>query len=389
MKHRILEFLSGSPGFGAFAMEANWPEAEHLDDFIRTGEGEPEALLRALHFWTWRTEEVRDLVLWMRQEHSSGRPLRFTGFDVQFPHAAISRVIAYLETRDADIAERSRAAYQRLTEHWPALDPHAPDRKAELARGVDSFRRYQALSTGRRNAGKQAAAEPHRLLASLNDQSREHAEALRAAWVVVRAERSQRFAAEWMGRDDRGLARLSSIARIVWMSRFGRRDVHGRDEAMAEMVDWLRGDSRMVLWAHNGHVMNRRPLMGWHLRKRYGRDYVAVGFATSGGSFRARKASHGGPLEAGDPVVHSLTAIAPGGLDDALARVSPDRFFVDIRTAPDGAVKRWLRGRRTMLNVGAVFGEQHATMATNFPTVPARDWDILFYLRETTASRPL
>jgi erythromycin esterase-like protein len=42
MKHRVLRFLVERMGFTAFAIEATWPEANRLDRYVRTGEGDPE-----------------------------------------------------------------------------------------------------------------------------------------------------------------------------------------------------------------------------------------------------------------------------------------------------------------------------------------------------------
>src|SRR5512147_1133880 len=58
MKHRILRFLVERMGFTAFAIEATWPEANRLDRYVRTGEGDPAVLLSGLYFWTWNTDEV-------------------------------------------------------------------------------------------------------------------------------------------------------------------------------------------------------------------------------------------------------------------------------------------------------------------------------------------
>jgi len=50
MKHRILRFLVERMGFTAFAIEATWPEANRLDRYVRTGDGDPAVLLSGLYF---------------------------------------------------------------------------------------------------------------------------------------------------------------------------------------------------------------------------------------------------------------------------------------------------------------------------------------------------
>jgi erythromycin esterase len=83
LKHRLLEFLATEMGFTIFSIEANMPEAYRLNDYVLTGTGDPKQLLRGMYFWTWDTEEVLDMILWMRRFNESGKGrVEFTGFDM-------------------------------------------------------------------------------------------------------------------------------------------------------------------------------------------------------------------------------------------------------------------------------------------------------------------
>ena len=86
LKHRMLEFLATQMGFTIFSIEANMPEAYKLNDFVLRGEGDPAKLIKGMYFWTWDTQEVLDMVLWMREFNKSGKGrVEFTGFDMQTP----------------------------------------------------------------------------------------------------------------------------------------------------------------------------------------------------------------------------------------------------------------------------------------------------------------
>lgn len=50
MKHRLVEFLASEMGFTIFTMEGNMPEAERIGEFVRTGQGDAEALVKGLTF---------------------------------------------------------------------------------------------------------------------------------------------------------------------------------------------------------------------------------------------------------------------------------------------------------------------------------------------------
>lgn len=102
LKHRVIEFLAARMGFAVFSIEANMPEAYQLNDYVLRGVGDPRTLIRGMYFWTWQTEEVLKLVLWMREFNSSGKGrIEFTGFDMQFPAVPMSIVRNYVAQHQA------------------------------------------------------------------------------------------------------------------------------------------------------------------------------------------------------------------------------------------------------------------------------------------------
>src|SRR5436190_10469926 len=66
IKYRIVRFLVEREGFTVFAIEANLPEAAKINRYVLNGDGDPRAALAGLHFWTWDTYEVLDLIEWIR-----------------------------------------------------------------------------------------------------------------------------------------------------------------------------------------------------------------------------------------------------------------------------------------------------------------------------------
>jgi erythromycin esterase-like protein len=112
MKHRLTEFLASEMGFTVLAMEANSPEAERVNDYVQGGEGDPRALLKGMYFWMWDTQEVLDLIAWMRDVNRA-RPgrLRFAGFDMQTPTVAIEQVSRFVERADPAYGAEVARAY--------------------------------------------------------------------------------------------------------------------------------------------------------------------------------------------------------------------------------------------------------------------------------------
>jgi erythromycin esterase-like protein len=105
LKHRMLEFLAMEMGFSLFSIEANMPEAYRLNDYVLNGTGDPAQLLRGMYFWTWDTEEVLDMIRWMREFNKSGKGrVEFTGFDMQTPAVAAEIVRSFAALYEPDYA---------------------------------------------------------------------------------------------------------------------------------------------------------------------------------------------------------------------------------------------------------------------------------------------
>jgi erythromycin esterase-like protein len=121
LKHRLLEFLATEMGFTIFSIEANMPEAYRLNEYVLHGTGDPAELLRGLYFWTWNTEEVLDMIRWMREFNASGKGrVQFTGFDMQTPAVALEVVRDFVSRHDPDYASAVREASARATTARPA-----------------------------------------------------------------------------------------------------------------------------------------------------------------------------------------------------------------------------------------------------------------------------
>src|SRR5829696_7836407 len=82
LTHRILRYLVEHHGIRALAIEDDWRIGRALDDHVRTGAGDPRAVLAGA--WPpWRTEEVVDVVHWTRTRNEAhpDDPVRIVGLD--------------------------------------------------------------------------------------------------------------------------------------------------------------------------------------------------------------------------------------------------------------------------------------------------------------------
>jgi erythromycin esterase-like protein len=115
MKHRIIDFLANQMGFTIFSIEANMPEAYRVNDYVLNGKGDPKELLKGMYFWTWNTQEVLDMILWMREFNSSGKGrIQFTGFDMQTPDVAAQIARDFITKADPDYVGELNGVYTQL-----------------------------------------------------------------------------------------------------------------------------------------------------------------------------------------------------------------------------------------------------------------------------------
>ena len=128
MKHRLLEFLATKMGFNVFAIEASMPESYRVDRYVSGGTGDPAALVGGMYFWTWNTEEVLDMVKWMRAFNEreaaakSGKHVRFAGFDMQMPDYAQKIVRRFVERHDAEFLSELDARWAKVSAAKPSND---------------------------------------------------------------------------------------------------------------------------------------------------------------------------------------------------------------------------------------------------------------------------
>ena len=373
MKHRLLEFLVGKMGFTVFAIEANWPESLAVDRYIKTGEGDPKKALAGMYFWTWNTQEVLDMIEWMRAYNKApgDHPiLSFTSFDMQTPNVALQRVEEYLQKysqTDADAARTLSAEQRRLQE-------------AARERAIKAREQKQAPSLGDDAAAYKALQAQAESLVALFDRKRD---------ALVKASSP----AQW--RDARQAARI--VAQATATRAAGRPGGSGvRDKAMAENVRWLAEEAypnqKLVLWAHNGHVgtmpIGGAKSMGSHLREMYKDEMYVLGFAFDRGEIRAMPMQNGRFVGGGAQPL-PVPPAKPGTGDALLREAGMPRFVLDLRPVPpQSALGRWLGQPHLFRMPGAAWDKDRPDNFAS-PIALGKTFDGIIYIEESTASKAL
>jgi len=339
MKHRLTEYLAEHKGFTVFAIEANMPEARRVNEYVLTGRGDPRAALAGMYFWTWNTQEVLDMIEWMRRYNASGKGhLEFWGFDMQTPNVAMDSVRAFVHRADPAYATTLDTAHAHID---------------------------AALRERRGNSQNVAAAaswerEADRVLA--------HLQGARDTYIAA-------------GHDSLEVAWAIQNARIVVQgARSVQNSAASRDSSMAANVEWIAAHqppgTKMVLWAHNGHVARQPNWMGAHLAARYGDAMRVIGFSLGEGTYTA----------VGPRGLSSYDAAPPedGSLEQVFRATGLQRFALDLRGSANTPDASFLATPHEFRSIGAL-----ATDNQFFPTNLAQQFDVVIYFDQTRASTRL
>jgi erythromycin esterase len=344
MKHRMLEYLVETMGFTVFAIEASLPEADAVNDYVLHGTGDPARALAGMYFWTWNTQEVLDMIEWMREynlRRGERPPVQFRGFDMQFSLGAMQRIGAYLDRVDP-------ARKTEVTALWKCWEPYA--RSSSL---------WSARPTSEKNACQTSLGQLHSTLQSRRaDYSSRSSEA--EFEVILRYARV-------MQQDEADAANRPP----------------GRDPFMAENVEWLANvaqpGEKLVLWAHNFHVsVLTTSMMGWHLRQKFPDDQMVVfGFLFDRGSFNAYN----------NGVLRANRVESPDiGVEPALRAIAP-RMIIAMRDIVSTDARGYFGVPQSHWMIGALFEGVTSTYRSRQSLIYS--YDAVIWIEDTTASELL
>jgi protein-L-isoaspartate(D-aspartate) O-methyltransferase len=270
MRARITRELISRRGFSFVAVEADWPDAARIDDYVLGGPRRSSVQFTPFErfpTWMWRNEEVHDFVDWLRAYNADHREhkVAFHGLDLYSLFTSIAAVLSYLDDVDPQAARVARHRYGTLT----------PWQKDPAAYGA-------AVLVGRYESSEQVVVA---MLRDMLERRFEYArrdgerffDAAQNARVVADAERYYR--AMYYG------------SRTSW----NLRDAHMFDTLQA-LLAYHGPGSKGVVWEHNSHVGDAAATemgargehnVGQLCRASFGQDAYIIGFGTDHGTVAA------------------------------------------------------------------------------------------------------
>ncbi|MEV0620575.1 erythromycin esterase family protein [Nonomuraea sp. NPDC050404] len=309
LKFRTLRRLVTEMGFRSIAWEEDWTTGVRINEYLLTGKGDLDALMREMTR-TWHMREVRDVLAWLRAYNADHEDkVQFVGVEYY-----ATRSLAY----DAVASYVTKAAPHRLA----ALQRHLRPIRPRHENAGENLRWY--LGVADKKPYIEHAKQVYRLVERL-PRNREQELALQHARQI-----------------------------LSWYEAFDLEDNYAyRDRRAAENLRWWqrRTGDKVAYWAASAHTANApdlrvflsgRPLRfdsaGSHLRRWYGAAYRSIGFTFDHGTLHTGEGCGTAPA----PVPRPTADFVNRALGDA----GRDTYALDLRTPAPEPVRAWMRAAK-------------------------------------------
>lgn len=341
LKTELIKQMIASGSLKVVGFEASYGNCLAIDEYIQTGKGDPQKALSDIGNWPWRTTEVLALLEFLRQYNQTKKKeadkVHFVGFDVQ----QIAGACAYL---------------LRFHPSWGRELQFADDLKY-----LSAFAKTDAY------------------FQTWNDT------------VIQTCQRVEKYLS-LISKKNPGYDRLEKtfrFARLTFSQKEILNQVLTRDSLMAEMVLQLapqKPGEKMVLWAHNGHVMRYRQevapgvlylSLGQRLHNKIGPKYAAIGFDFNQGSFRAVDA------QKGSLSIFTVNQAPDGSFSQLLGKLGHAHVFISLRDAQN---QTYFKNRKLIFRqIEAVFDPENESVSFGNEVLPEL-FDGWWFVNQTTAT---
>ncbi len=368
MRAEITKQLITRRGFQFVAIEADWPDAARIDQYVRRLE--PANCHRWESFsrfptWMWRNREVLEFVEWLREYNRSiddpHKRVAFYGLDLYSVFTSIRAVLDYLDRVDPEAARIARLRYGCLTpwEGDPAL--------------------YGRLAVG----GRYRVCEDE-AVATLRDLLKE------------RLEYAQYDGARFLDavQNARLIANAERYYRVMYYG--SNESWNHRDQHMFDTLELLLGfhgaRSKAVIWEHNSHLgdaaatemgVGGQTNVGHLCRQRFGKAAYLIGQGTDHGTVAAA-ANWDEPVES-----MSVRPGYPGSYENLFHDSGVEAFLLHLREPRKADIRAEMAASRLERAIGVVYRPQTELASHYFHALLSHQFDEFIWFDHTKAVSPI
>lgn len=257
IKSKMFRFLVEHCNYKVFALEASYGAELYLDDYVKGGDSTD---IRNYLDWPWGTEEVRDLMEWIKAYNKDKRDsekVSFYGVDMQ----NITPPITYLNHLFCKDSSDFSHAFRAIT---PLLTTHSE---------MELFTLIQQDRSALTDSLKAVSLKLQKWVSDYKP-------------VLVEKYSLKHY--------ERIHLCIENFNQSVISVSGTRLPYFYRDSCMAVNVLKIRNieNAKTFVWAHNGHIgleYKKTLVMGSFLKQALNEHYYAVGFVFDHGTFMAYK----------------------------------------------------------------------------------------------------
>lgn len=347
-------------GFNIVAVEADWPDAGHVDQYVRglAHSAWKRHIFTRFPTWMWRNSEVKAFAHWLHGHNrllAVERRVEFRGLDVYSLRNSIHEVLAFLDRADPHLAREARHRYGCLTP-WqddPALYGHFVERGGVMPCEQPVVEQLNVM-----------LAEQ---LSGLIRNDEAFFNATQNARVIIAAE--QYYRAIYRG------------STASW----NLRDRHMFDTLRA-LLEHRGPHAKAVVWAHNSHIGNADATeMGWKgqfnigqlCRKAFGREAVLIGMTTDRGQVAAASDWDG------DMLIKDVRPSRSDSWEHQFRLAGVPASLTDWRDPQRKELRRILSMPLLERAIGVIYRPESERLSHYFEAVLAEQFDAMLWIEQT------
>ena len=350
------------------AVEADWPDAARIDQYVRRlapVDGHQWQAFARFPTWMWRNREVLDFIEWLREYNLAiddpDRRIGFYGLDLYSVFISIRAVLDYLDRVDPEAARTARLRYGCLTP-WEG-DPTL----------------YGRMAVG----GRYRVCE-NEAVAALTD------------LLKQRLEYAQYDGTHFMDaiQNARLVANAERYYRVMYYG--GAASWNLRDRHMFDTLDLLLAfygdESSAVVWEHNSHLGNAAYTqmgasgeinVGQLCRERFGDAAYLIGQGTDHGTVAAAQ-NWDEPVE-----IMQVRAAHPDSFEHLFHKSRLEACLMPLRAPRKPDAREELSAPRLERAIGVIYRPDTELASHYFHAELAHQFDEFIWFDHTEAVHPI
>lgn len=368
MRAEITKQFITRKGFQFVGIEADWPDAARIDQYVRglePADGHRWEAFSRFPTWMWRNREVLEFIDWLRNHNQSiddpQKRVAVYGLDLYSVFTSIRAVLDYLDQIDPEAARIARLRYGCLTpwEGDPAL--------------------YGRLAVG----GRYRICE-NEAVATLTE------------LLKQRLQYTQYDGARFLDavQNARLVANAERYYRVMYYG--SNESWNHRDQHMFDTLELLMGfhgaGSKAVIWEHNSHLgdsaatemgVGGQTNVGHLCRQRFGKSAYLIGQGTDHGTVAAA-ANWDEPVE-----FMSVRPGHPGSYENLLHGSGVEAFCLALREPRKADLRAEMAVSRLERAIGVVYRPDTELASHYFHALLSHQFDEFVWFDHTKAVRPI